>query len=127
MYVERRPHLDEFLSAVSEIFDVWVYTAGDKKYADIVLNSIDPKGYIQKRFYRDTCRKFNGMYIKDLKHLRKCAKVKGEMVLVDDNKTSVEKNYPFSLRVEEFEGPQEDKELPKIFKNLLKFYGFSHA
>ena len=38
MYVESRPLLQEFLTAVSNIFDVYVYTAGNKSYADAVLN-----------------------------------------------------------------------------------------
>ena len=43
MFIEKRPLLDEFLDAVNKIFDVWVYTAGNRKYADAVLDEIDPK------------------------------------------------------------------------------------
>ena len=43
MFIEKRPFLDQFLDAVNKIFDIWVYTAGNKKYADLVLNQIDPK------------------------------------------------------------------------------------
>ena len=40
MYVEYRPYLREFLKAASEIFTIYVYTAGYKEYADLVLDSI---------------------------------------------------------------------------------------
>ena len=124
MFIEKRPLLDEFLDAVNKIFDVWVYTAGNRKYADAVLDEIDPKNQIfQRRFYRDTCRKANGTYYKDLKHLKKVSKVRGDMILVDDNKTSVCHNYPFAVQIEEFEGQQEDKALLTVFEKLLKFYG----
>lgn len=46
MYVEYRPHMGSFLEAVSEIFTVYVYTAGNKTYADTVLNHIDKKNVI---------------------------------------------------------------------------------
>lgn len=122
MYVESRPHLQEFLIAVSSIFEVYIYTAGNKEYADVVLDEIDQKKVIQKRFYRECCKKQNGTYYKDLKHLKKVSKCKGEMILVDDNGVSVGHNYPFSMKIKEFEGDQSDKELTNIFKNLLKFY-----
>lgn len=43
-YVYKRPYLDRFLDAVCEWYDVIVFTAGEKPYADAVLNVIDPKG-----------------------------------------------------------------------------------
>ena len=37
------------------------------------------------------------------------------MVLVDDNKYSIEKNYPFAIEIKPFEGSQQDQELIIIF------------
>ena len=31
------------------------------------------------------------------------------MVLVDDNKHSIEKNYPFAIEIKAFEGDQQDQ------------------
>lgn len=55
------------------------------------------------------------MVIKDLKHLKRSIRSKQEMVLVDDNRHSIEKNYPFALEIKAFEGNQEDQELLVIF------------
>ena len=106
MYVEPRPLAGQFLKTVAEIFTVYIYTAGEKKYADSVLNLIDPENLIQKRFYRDSCRKEQGVVIKDLKHLKRTIRSKQEMILVDDNKRSIEKNYPFAIEIKAFEGDQ---------------------
>ena len=38
---------------MTEIFDIYVFTAALKEYADKVLDWLDPKGLIKKRFYRD--------------------------------------------------------------------------
>lgn len=108
MYIEPRPFAREFLKAVSELFTVYIYTAGKKSYADAVLDIIDTDKVIQKRFYRDSCKKVNGKLVKDLKYLKKTLRVKEQMFLVDDNIDSINNNYPFALRAEPFEGKQED-------------------
>lgn len=99
MYIESRPLLEEFLVAVSSIFEVYIYTAGNQSYADAVLNEIDSKNVIRRRFYRDCCKKENGSFFKDLKHLKKVSKNKSEMILVDDNTVSIGHNYPFAIKI----------------------------
>lgn len=89
MYIEYRPHLPSFLEAAAEIFTVYVYTAGKKEYADTVLDNIDKKKIIERRFYRNSCKKWNGKLIKDLKHLKRSCKIQRDMILVDDNVDSV--------------------------------------
>ena len=122
MFVEPRPMVQEFLRAVSEVFTIYVYTAGKKNYADKVLKVIDSEGLIEKRFYRDSCRKVGGKLVKDLKHIQRTLRVKDSMVLVDDNKDSVNHNYPFAVPIEAFEGDQKDSTLSETFKQVLKFY-----
>ena len=122
MYVEPRPFAKHFLKTVAEIFTVYVYTAGQKKYADAVLNIIDSENLITKRFYRDSCKKDGGVVVKDLKHIKRIIKSKQEMVLVDDNSLSIERNYPFAIQVKPFEGDQNDQDLLEIFNKVLKFY-----
>lgn len=63
-YVYKRPHLDEFLDCVCEWFNVVVFTAGERPYADAVLNVIDPKGRVRKRLYKDDCMVVNGTVVK---------------------------------------------------------------
>ena len=41
MFIEPRPFAGKFLKSVSEIFTIYVYTAGKKSYADKVLDIID--------------------------------------------------------------------------------------
>lgn len=51
-----RPHLDEFLNYCSKNFEPILYTRGEKKYADFVLEKIDPmRTTFRHRLYQNAC------------------------------------------------------------------------
>lgn len=64
-----RPHVQNFLKEMSKNWEIVVFTAGLKEYADWILNELDPDRYISKRLYRDSCTFRRGSYLKDLKKL----------------------------------------------------------
>jgi hypothetical protein len=72
------------------------------------LDIIDENSLIQKRFYRETCKKFNGGFIKDLKYMRFLSDETDMMVLVDDNSDSISHNMPHAVKIRAFEGDQSD-------------------
>lgn len=86
--------MTEFLEAASKVFILYIYTAGKKQYADSIINHIDPKGLIEKRFYRDSCVTRNGVLLKNLNRIRI---LPNRMVLLDDNPDSIALNHPHSL------------------------------
>jgi TFIIF-interacting CTD phosphatase-like protein len=69
MYIQPRPYAREFLTACSEVFTLYVYTAGRKHYADAILDVLDTHRVIQKRFYRDSCVNKGRGLVKSLKKL----------------------------------------------------------
>jgi Dullard-like phosphatase family protein len=65
--VRQRPHLHTFLERASKLFEIVVFTASQKVYAEQLLDIIDPNGqYIKFRLYRDSCLYWEGHYFKDL-------------------------------------------------------------
>jgi len=83
MYALKRPHLDHFLEWASTRFEVTVFTASDRAYAERMMDLLDPeKKYIHHRVYRDSILNLGFNYVKDLTVLgRDLAKT----MLVDDS------------------------------------------
>ncbi|CAK8564840.1 unnamed protein product [Lathyrus sativus] len=67
VYVRKRPFLHEFLERVSKMFEIIIFTASKKIYAEKLLDVLDPeKKIFSHRAYRDSCIFQDGTYTKDL-------------------------------------------------------------
>ncbi|XP_028802602.1 CTD small phosphatase-like protein 2 [Neltuma alba] len=67
VYVRKRPFLEVFLKRVSEIFEVIIFTASQRCYAEKLLDVLDPDGkFFSGRRYRDSCILLDEVYTKDL-------------------------------------------------------------
>lgn len=66
-----RPYLKTFLELASAKYDLVVYTASDKEYAEAVVNYIDPsRKFIKAIFHRRHCRVTKkGLRVKDLEYI----------------------------------------------------------
>jgi CTD small phosphatase-like protein 2 len=88
-----RPFVIEFLKFASNEFEVVVFTASKQKYADTILDYLDPTGkLIHYRLYREQCYCFNGNFIKDIRILG--GRDMRNVIIVDNTLNS------FALQVE---------------------------
>jgi len=69
VYVAKRPGVDQFLKRMGPIFEVVVFTASLAKYADPVLDLLDPERTVKHRLFREACVNHKGNYVKDLSKL----------------------------------------------------------
>lgn len=67
-YVYKRPNLDHFLSVASNWYNLIIYTASVREYADPVIDLIDEnRRYFKKRLFRSECTQTpSSHYLKDL-------------------------------------------------------------
>lgn len=77
-----RPHVKEFLNEMAKFYEIVIFTAADKQYADWVLDRLDVNNTVAHRLYRCSTSNANGFMFKDLSKLgRDLAKM-----LIVDNK-----------------------------------------
>jgi Dullard-like phosphatase family protein len=65
-YVSERPYLKNFMKRVCDWYRVVIFTASVKHYADPVIDRLYYSDKISARYFRDSCKQFEGMFIKDL-------------------------------------------------------------
>jgi CTD small phosphatase-like protein 2 len=65
--VKKRPFLAEFMEFAARHFEVVVFTASQRVYAERLLDTLDPDAVLVKhRLYREACVLVDGNYMKDL-------------------------------------------------------------
>lgn len=116
-----RPELSSFLETVNELFEIVVFTAGKKEYADAVLNFLDPENkFFKFRFYRENCINIkNKVFIKDL---RIFSNRKLENIIVLDNSMySFTNQLSNGILINSFYHDKSDKELSNALAYLVNY------
>ena len=74
-------------------WQIIIYTASHKSYADAILDELDPEGtLIDGRLYRHNCRELlSDFYVKDLSQINRDLK---DVVLVDNS------TYSYSMQID---------------------------
>lgn len=85
VYVLKRPHVDEFLRRVGDLFECVLFTASLAKYADPVANLLDKKEVFKARLFRESCAFYRGNYVKDLSRLGRDL---SRVIIVDNSPAS---------------------------------------
>lgn len=72
VWVALRPGAKQFVYDIAAHFEIAVFTASIKNYADKVCEALDPTGtLIHHRLYRDHCSDVDGVFVKDLSLLNR--------------------------------------------------------
>ena len=118
VYVLKRPYIHEFLKEMNKIFNIIIFTASIKEYANPLLNMLDREKVIKRRLFReDCCRGTTGKFIKDLKILNMNLK---DLILVDNNPISYSYNICNGIPIKTWHYDKTDQELIKLIP-VLRF------
>jgi len=119
--VRIRPYLQEFFKRIHGHFEVVVFTASQRVYANELLDRIDPdKIYIKHRLFRESCLPVEGNFLKDLNVLNRDLT---KTILVDNSPHAFGYQVDNGIPIESwFEDPK-DTELLKLAKFLKGILG----
>ena len=116
-----RPGAKEFLKKCAEIFEVFIFTASKKEYADACIDYLDPdRKIIKHRLYRDSCIPVNNKtYIKDLRIF--VNRKQENLILVDNSFYSFCNQPRNGILINSFYDDPKDQELGNLV-NYLENY-----
>lgn len=117
-----RPYLKEFLDFVSEYFELVVFTASYKSYAEPILDYLEKdKKYFKIRLFREHCiRIHNCLYIKDLSIFEGKRKMEN-IVIVDNSIFSFAKQLNNGILVTSFYNDINDSFLSNLCYYLKEY------
>ncbi|KAL3672205.1 hypothetical protein V7S43_002867 [Phytophthora oleae] len=119
VYVCRRPGAEEFLVEMAKYYEIVVYTASLSKYADPLLDKLDPEGVIRYRLYREHCVQYDGNYVKDLSLLDRDI---SQTIIVDNSPMAYAFHPRNAIGCSSFIDDPNDRELDSIGRFLTKNY-----
>eukprot|EP00826_Nyctotherus_ovalis_P054632 TRINITY_DN716_c0_g2_i8.p1 TRINITY_DN716_c0_g2~~TRINITY_DN716_c0_g2_i8.p1 ORF type:complete len:289 (-),score=71.79 TRINITY_DN716_c0_g2_i8:240-1106(-) len=116
--VSFRPYVKEFLEFAANYFEVVVFTASEKKYADGIIDLLDPyRKLIRRRLYRDSCLNVNSVLIKNLDILGRDLK---KVIIVDNAPISFLYQLENGVLIKSYMGDKRDNALPTLLNALMK-------
>jgi len=116
-----RNGVNEFLKEVNKHFDVGIFTASVKEYADAVINFLDPENKLIKfRLYRDNCINFNDSFtVKDLR-IFKNVDLKN-IILIDNSMYSFAAQINNGILINSFFNDKNDMDLNNALEYLINY------
>lgn len=115
VYVAKRPGCELFLEKAAEKFELVIFTASLAKYADPVIDTIDPNGLIYWRLFRDSCVGAGSQFVKDMSILGRPAET---AMILDNSPTSYMFQPEQAIPIESWFDDPEDRMLIQLLPIL---------
>lgn len=103
--------MDEFLIEMAKHYEIILYTASLNKYADPLLDLLDPHRTIRTRLFRESCVYYEGNYVKDLSLLDRDLST---TIIVDNSPSSYIFHPENAIDCSSFIDDPADRELKQI-------------
>ena len=116
-YIQIRPGAEEFIKELSEFYEIIIFTAALKNYADLIISGLDPDGVVSYKLYRQHTINVGNSYIKDLDKLGRDIK---KIIIIDNIFENFSQQPKNGLNISDFEGNEYDDELKFLKEDLIK-------
>ena len=116
-FIQVRPYVPYFLIEMGKYFELVIFTAAEKEYANFVLDEIDKNNSISYKLYRRHTKYKNGIFLKDLS---KIGRDLSKICIIDNNKFNFSLQPFNGINISSFMGEQNDEELLFLSCQLMK-------
>ena len=123
--VQIRPGLIEFLQNIKNFYEIIIFSSGNQKYSDAIIDSIDENNkYIDYRLYQEHCSIISDDFVKDLSKIGRPIE---KMVIVDNVPQNYRLHKENGINIKSFYGDNSNDRilfyLSKILINLAHHEG----
>ena len=135
-FVKKRPHLDAFLGAVRQWYELAVWSSSDDAYAQhIVDKALGGSSRLKFVWGRSRCTQRLDEETRDYYFAKNLKKVKRKgfdlerVLILDDSPEKLRQNFGSHLQLQPFEGQAADRELLDVLpflESLKEFDNFRH-
>ena len=110
-----RPGIEEFLNVLSNYYEIILFTASTKEYANTVLNYIKNSNLINYKLFRENTTKFSDNYLKDIGKLGRDLK---KIIIIDNVSDNFCLNPENGIFINTWIGDENDKSLYELIPVL---------
>ena len=103
---------------MSHYYELVIFTASLKDYADWILDDFDRNGYIRHRLYRNSCKLRRNVYVKDLSKLGRDL---SKTIIIDNIAENYDAQPDNGIHILSWFSNPSDTELSKLMPILRKF------
>ena len=128
-HVYKRPGVDGFLSSVDRYYDLAIWSSASGDYvqciADALRVNVSEWQFVwsrQRCVQRMHPETFETIPIKDLRKASRQGYPLERILIVDDTREKVSRNYGNAIYITEFIGSDDDEELPQLARFLIHLH-----
>lgn len=122
VYVMKRPGVDEFMQKVCQKYEVVLFTASLSKYANPLLDILDPANTMVYRLFREACVMHCGTYVKDMSLLGRKLR---STIIVDNSPQSYSFHPSNAIPIDSWFDDKSDRQLYDLLP-LLSYLADVH-
>jgi Dullard-like phosphatase family protein len=111
-----RPGAQNFIKEMAKYYEVVIFTAAQKDYADFILDRMDTEGSISHRLYRNNCSYCDNVYQKDLSKLDRDL---SKTMIVDNNPDNFQLQPENGIYIRSWYNDPDDEALTRLAPLLI--------
>ena len=117
--IQLRPGIVEFFDSIKPYYEIIVFSSGNKKYNDLIINSVDEiNRYIDYSLWRDHCLVISNDFVKDISRIGRPI---NRIIIVDNIPQNYRLHKENGINIKSFYGDNpNDKILLSLSKILIQ-------